>query len=164
MGSAPRQDVKIVKARRLTPSALLPRPAHPGDAGLDLFADEQVALPPGAWRLVRTGIALELPAASEAQVRPRSGLALEHGVTVLNAPGTIDEGYRGEVGVILINHGQREFTVTPGTRIAQMVVKPTAAVEIREAQRLKASRRGAGGFGSTGMGGTSGKTQGKTKR
>jgi dUTP pyrophosphatase len=92
--------------KRLTPTAVLPAYAHPGDAGLDLFADVSTSLEPGESKLVGTGISIELPPGTEAQVRPRSGLALKHGISVLNTPGTIDHGYRGEIGVILINHGR----------------------------------------------------------
>lgn len=139
-----------VKVRRLTPGAILPSRAHPGDAGLDLFAAEAMEIPSGETRLVKTGISIELPPATEAQVRPRSGLALKHSVTVLNSPGTIDEGYRGEVGVILINHGKNSFKVDAGMKIAQMVVKQVPHAEIIEAATLSETRRGTGGFGSTG--------------
>src|SRR5690606_20866489 len=122
-------------------------------AGLDLLAavEAPVTLAPGEWRLIPTGIALALPPGTEAQVRPRSGLALKHGVTVLNAPGTIDADYRGEVGVILINHGRRPFVVERGSRIAQMVVARYARVAWTVSTDLEASARGAGGFGSTGV-------------
>ena len=96
------------------------------DAGLDLCAAAALSLEPGEWKLVGTGISIELPPDTEAQVRPRSGLALKHGITVLNTPGTIDHGYRGEVGVILINHGQARFDIQPGMKIAQMVIAPTS--------------------------------------
>jgi len=140
----------ILKVRKLNPDALLPAYAHPGDAGLDLFADAHVEIPPGESALVRTGISIELPPGTEAQVRPRSGLALKHRITVLNTPGTIDAGYRGEVGVILINHGHNPFTVDPGMKIAQMVIKPVFAVDVTEVHELSETKRGAGGFGSTG--------------
>ncbi len=139
-----------LRVKRLTPSATLPRRAHPGDAGLDLCAAVDLDIPPGATRLVGTGLSLELPPGTEAQVRPRSGLALKHSVTVLNAPGTIDEGYRGEVSVILINHGPAVFEVTRGMRVAQLVVQPTLAVEVTDSAVLSDTSRGQGGFGSTG--------------
>ena len=104
----------LIKVKKLAEDAVLPEKAHPDDAGYDLYAVEAIGIPAGESRLVRTGIALELPPASEAQIRPRSGLALKHQVTVLNAPGTIDAGYRGEVCVILINHGRQEFEVGKG--------------------------------------------------
>ena len=139
-----------LRVKRLTPSATLPRRAHPGDAGLDLCAAVDLDIPPGATRLVGTGLSLELPPGTEAQVRPRSGLALKHSVTVLNAPGTIDEGYRGEVSVILINHGPAVFEVKRGMRVAQLVVQPTLAVDVTDSPVLSDTSRGQGGFGSTG--------------
>lgn len=141
-----------LKVKKLRPEATLPHYAHPGDAGMDLFAAEETALAPGEWRMVRTGIAMELPAGTEAQVRPRSGLAAKHGVSVLNAPGTIDEGYRGEVCVILVNHGRERFAVHPGLKIAQMVIQPVLRLVVAEAVELSGTARGEGGFGSTGDG------------
>ena len=132
-------------------TSIIPAYAHPGDAGLYLHACEDVALDPGVACLVPTGVAIELPEATEAQVRPRSGLALKHSVTVLNTPGTIDEGYRGEVGVVLINHGSSTFQVTRGMRIAQLVVQKRWTVEVVEVDGLTDTTRGAGGFGSTGF-------------
>ena len=124
-------------------------------AGMDLLAavETAVVLAPGERRLIPSGIAIALPAGTEAQVRPRSGLALKHGVTVLNAPGTIDADYRGEVGVILINLGQEPFTIQRGDRIAQMVIASHAQARWRVVETLETSARGAGGFGSTGTGG-----------
>jgi dUTP pyrophosphatase len=136
--------------KRLSAVATLPAYAHPGDVGLDLCAAVAVSLEPGESRLVGTGISIELPANTEAQVRPRSGLALKHGITVLNTPGTIDRGYRGEVGVILINHGRARFDVQPGMKIAQMVVAPCVTVTVEESGELSGTVRGQGGFGSTG--------------
>lgn len=139
-----------LRVKKLSPDAALPAYAHPGDAGMDLYANHTMVLEPGASTLVPTGISIELPPGTEAQVRPRSGLALKHGVTILNAPGTIDEGYRGEVGVILVNHGSTAFTIEKGTRIAQMVIQHVLRVDVREAGTLSDTRRGEGGFGSTG--------------
>ena len=139
-----------LRIRRLSPDAVLPSAAHPGDAGLDLHATTALTIAPGAWATVPTGIVIELPPGTEAQVRPRSGLAARHGVTVLNAPGTIDEGYRGEVGVILINHGPLPFEITPGTRVAQLVVQRRLEIQVVEVEALSQTARGAGGFGSTG--------------
>ena len=102
-------------------------------------------------KLIKTGISIELPPNTEAQIRPRSGLALKHQITVLNTPGTIDEGYRGEIGVILINHGKTSFKVTQGMRIAQMVIAPVIRVNIEEVEQLSDTIRGKGGFGSTGV-------------
>ncbi|MGI6495888.1 MAG: dUTP diphosphatase [Kiritimatiellia bacterium] len=135
--------------QRLHPAAILPRYAHPGDAGMDLHACEPVDIPPGGRSLVRIGWAIALPDGWEGQVRPRSGLALKRGVTVLNAPGTIDAGYRGEVGVILANFGTEPFHADPGERIAQLVVAPVAQGRPVEVRSLESSVRGEGGFGST---------------
>lgn len=140
-----------VKFRKTDPSATLPSYAHPGDAGMDLCSVEELVIPRGERRLVRTGLAMRLPPGYEAQVRPRSGLALKKGVTVLNSPGTIDEGYRGEIGVILVNLGNEPFGVCKGDRIAQMVVAPCARAEIALVSELDSTERGAGGFGSTGV-------------
>jgi dUTP pyrophosphatase len=139
-----------LKIKKLKPEAILPSYAREGDAGLDLFAVTQIVIPSGKSALVPTGIAIELPPGTEAQVRPRSGLALKHALTVLNTPGTVDEGYRGEVGVILINHGASSFTVEAGMKIAQMVVSPRISVAVVEVAELSDTQRGAGGFGSTG--------------
>ena len=130
----------------------LPDYATESSAGVDLLAavEADVVLQPGERKLIPSGIAIALPAGTEAQIRPRSGLALKYGVTVLNAPGTIDADYRGEVGVILINHGDAPFTVTRGARIAQMVIAPVTQASWREVERLEDSARGTGGFGSTG--------------
>ena len=131
----------------------LPQYATPQSAGMDLRANlaEPVVLQPMERTLIPTGLYMALPQGYEAQVRPRSGLALKHGVTVLNAPGTIDAGYRGEVCVILANFGQEPFTVEKGMRIAQIVVAPVARAEVVEVEALDATERGAGGFGSTGL-------------
>ena len=139
-----------LKVKKLKNDAILPSYAREGDAGLDLFAATQLVIQPGKSVLVPTGIAIELPPGTEAQVRPRSGLALKHALTVLNTSGTVDEGYRGEVGVILINHGVSAFTVEPGMKIAQMVVSPRIQVAVVEVAELSDTQRGAGGFGSTG--------------
>lgn len=119
---------------------------------MDIFALESGTLPPGERLRIRTGIALELPEGTEGQVRPRSGLAFRHGVTVLNTPGTVDSGYRGEVMVILVNLGQETFNVKAGMRIAQLVVKPVLKAVIEEVNSLNGTPRGSGGFGSTGSG------------
>jgi dUTP pyrophosphatase len=132
------------------PAVDLPAYQTEGAAGMDLRADEACTLAPGERRLVPTGIAVEIPPGHEGQVRPRSGLALRHGVGLVNAPGTIDVDYRGEVGVILVNHGQEPFSISRGDRIAQLVIAPVVRVEVREVDTLADSDRGAGGFGSTG--------------
>ena len=140
----------VLKVQRIRDNAILPCYAHPGDAGLDLFACEPATIRPGESGMVKTGISIELPPGTEAQVRPRSGLALKNQVTVLNTPGTIDEGYRGEVGVILINHGKQPFLVTQGMKIAQMVIGSVTRVDVEEVAQLSDTQRGGGGFGSTG--------------
>lgn len=130
--------------------ARLPARAHPGDAGLDLFAAADVDVPAGETRRVGTGLAVALPPGTEGQIRPRSGIALRHGVTVLNAPGAVDAGYRGEVGILLVNHGRRTFRVRRGMKVAQLVVTPVVEVEVVEADALSETARSDGGFGSTG--------------
>ncbi len=130
----------------------LPAYATDGSAGLDLLAaiEAEIKLAPGARAAVPCGIALALPAEFEAQVRPRSGLALKHGVTVLNAPGTIDSDYRGEVKAILINHGEEPFVIARGMKIAQLVIARHERAQFEECETLDETARGAGGFGSTG--------------
>ncbi len=140
----------ILKVKLLNKKARLPEYAHPGDAGLDLFSTSEVVIQPGESALITTGISIQLPPNTEAQIRTRSGLALKHQIAVLNSPGTIDEGYRGEIGVILINHGKQPFTVIIGMKIAQMVIKPVLSVVIKTIEELDTSNRGIGGFGSTG--------------
>ncbi|HEY0917656.1 dUTP diphosphatase [Devosia sp.] len=131
-----------------------PRQQTAGAAGMDLPAalapGETLTLPPGGRAMVPTGLCLALPAGYEGQVRPRSGLAARHGVTVLNAPGTIDADYRGEVRVVLINHGTEPYTLRRGDRIAQLVVAAVCAVDLHETENLDATERGEGGYGSTG--------------
>jgi len=146
----------VVKVVRLPHGRGLPLPTYQSDgaAGMDLLAAVQKGTPltlaPGARALVPTGLVLELPKGCEAQVRPRSGLALRHGITVLNSPGTIDSDYRGEVGVLLVNLGREAFTIRRGERIAQLVVQRVERVQLAETYRIAETRRGAGGFGSTG--------------
>ncbi|MGI9413632.1 MAG: dUTP diphosphatase [Hyphomicrobiales bacterium] len=146
----------IVRIRRLAHARDLDLPAYQsaGAAGMDLASavdrQEPVTIDPGERALVPTGLSIELPEGFEAQVRPRSGLAARHGVTVLNTPGTIDADYRGEIKVILINHGAEPFTVARGERIAQLVVQPVARVTWEERDALSSSGRGEGGFGSSG--------------
>jgi dUTP pyrophosphatase len=147
-----------LQVMRLPHGADLPLPAYQSEdaAGLDLMAavaaDAPVVIGPGRRALIPTGLAIALPAGTEGQVRPRSGLAARHGVTVLNSPGTIDADYRGEIQVILVNLGQDPFTVTRGMRIAQLIIAPTVPVTIRETAKLDETTRGVGGFGSTGHG------------
>jgi dUTP pyrophosphatase len=141
-----------VQILRLPNGKDLPLPAYAthGAAGLDLRAAEAFTLKSGERALVPTGIAIALPQGFEAQVRPRSGLAVKHGVTVLNAPGTIDADYRGEIKVPLINHGVEDFVIARGDRIAQMVIAPVTIASLSEVDRLQETERGSGGFGSSG--------------
>ncbi len=141
-----------VAIKKLPHAEDLPLPSYEtaGAAGMDLRAAESVALKPGARYLISTGLAIALPAGFEAQVRPRSGLAVKHGVTVLNSPGTIDSDYRGEIKVPLINHGTEEFIIARGDRIAQMVIAPVAQASWRLVSALDETARGTGGFGSSG--------------
>ena len=140
-----------LRLRKVHPDAVLPSYAHPSDAGMDVRSVADVTIAPGKRALVPTGLVMLLPPLYEAQVRPRSGLALKHGVTVLNAPGTIDSGYRGEVGVILVNLGEVDFQVRKGDKIAQIVIAPVTQPEIVETAEVDETDRGSGGFGSTGV-------------
>ncbi len=153
MSDSPSQNVVVRVANVGTEE--LPQYATPQSAGLDLRArlDKPVVLEPGERKLVPSGLHIELPEGFEAQVRPRSGLAYKHGLTVLNSPGTIDADYRGEIGVLLINHGQVAFTLQPGERIAQLVVAQYARVQwalVQQSAELALTERGEGGFGHTG--------------
>ena len=141
-----------VEIKRLPNNDDLPLPAYEtaGAAGMDLRAADAVTLKPGARALVPTGLSIALPEGYEAQVRPRSGLAVKHGVTVLNSPGTIDSDYRGEIKVPLINHGQEDFLIARGDRIAQMVIAPVTRIGWAEVEALDDTARGSGGFGSSG--------------
>ena len=143
-----------VKRLPITKGLALPAYETEGSAGMDLLAaldeGEEMVIEPGARALVPTGLKMAIPLGYEVQVRPRSGLAYKKGLTVLNAPGTIDSDYRGEVKVILINHGQDAVTLTRGERIAQMVIAPVVQATWRECEELSETQRGAGGFGSTG--------------
>lgn len=140
-----------IKIRRISEEAVLPSYAHRGDAGMDLYSIEEKVIGAGETALIRTGIQIELPEFTEAQIRPRSGLALNHSVTVLNSPGTIDEGYRGEICIILINHGRERFKVEKHMRIAQMVIARFVHATITEAFELSSSERAEKGFGSSGL-------------
>ena len=139
-----------LQVTRLHPEAVLPAYAHDGDAGLDLVAVEDVVLAPGQRHAVATGLALAIPDGWVGLVHPRSGLALRHGLTVANAPGTIDAGYRGEVKVILVNLGAEPVTISVGERIAQLVLQEVGRAVVEEVDALGDTARGAGGFGSTG--------------
>ena len=142
----------VLRYRKVLDAAVEPRCAHDSaeDAGMDLFAAEGAVVPAGRWRSVRTGICIELPTGYEGQVRPRSGLARKHGLTLLNSPGTIDPGYRGELQLTIINFGSEPYRIRAGDRVAQLVIGPYASVRWVLAEKLDGSRRGSGGFGSTG--------------
>ncbi len=129
----------------------MPEMATAGAAGYDLCASKAVTIKAGEYEKVPTGIRISMPLGLEAQVRPRSGLAAKHGVTVLNAPGTIDSDYRGEICVILINHGKKDFVIEPGMRVAQMVFSKVIQVNFKQVEQLDETSRGEGGFGSTGV-------------
>lgn len=139
-----------LKVQKINEDAIIPSYANPGDAGLDLYSIEELTLAKGERALVHTGIKIELPKNTEAQIRPRSGLALKNGITLVNSPGTIDEGYRGEIGIIVINHGGESFKIVKGMKIAQMVIKPVWTVEIEEVNSLSFAERGEKGYGSSG--------------
>lgn len=140
----------LLKIKLIHKEAKLPYQANQGDAGLDLHAVEEKVIKAGESALIGTGIQIELPEKTEAQIRPRSGLALKHSITVLNSPGTIDEGYRGEIKVILINHGKEDFKVEKQMRIAQMVIAPVLQVNLEQTETLSDTDRDEGGFGSSG--------------
>jgi len=145
----------VVRIVRLPHAKDLPLPSYETDhaAGMDVRAalDERVTIWPGNRALVPTGLKIELPVGYEAQIRPRSGLAIRDGITLVNSPGTIDADYRGEVKVIMINHGDQEFHINHGDRIAQMIIAPVTRVQMQAAEELNESERGEGGFGSTGV-------------
>lgn len=139
-----------VRVKRLSPDAKIPKTARTGDVAFDLYSVIDYELRPGERFAVPTGIAVEIPQGYEGQVRPRSGLALKEGITVLNTPGTIDSGYRGEVKTIMMNHNGEPFKITKGMRISQLAIRPVPEVEFVEVDELSDTERGEGGFGSTG--------------
>ena len=140
-----------VKVKKIHEDAKIPAYAHEGDSGMDLYSVEDTVLQPGETKLVKTGLQIAVPKGFEAQVRPKSGLAAKFGVTVLNTPGTVDSGYRGEVMVILINHGKEEYKVEKGKKIAQMVIAKVEEAKIEVVEDLDDTTRKDGGFGSTGL-------------
>lgn len=147
-------DKLTVKIKRLHPDAIIPRYATAGSSGFDLHTIDEGVLLPGERALLRTGLAFEIPPGYEMQIRPRSGLAFKHGISVVNSPGTIDSDYRGDVGVILINHGHHPFRIEKSDRIAQAVIQRVPDVELVEVdadESLSETERGDGGFGSTGV-------------
>ncbi|MFT4304230.1 MAG: dUTP diphosphatase [Candidatus Woesearchaeota archaeon] len=140
-------EVKITKTKD---NAIIPSYAKSGDAGVDLCSTENYIIKPGERKLISTGLKIALPDGYEAQVRPRSGLAIKNGISIVNTPGTVDSGYRGEICVILINHGQEDFIIEPGMRIAQMVINKFEHVAFNEVDELDETERGEGGFGHSG--------------
>ncbi|MDD4211141.1 MAG: dUTP diphosphatase [Clostridia bacterium] len=136
---------------KMSENAVIPKFAHASDAGMDLYATEACEIKTGEYKIVKTGLQMSMPFGYEAQIRSRSGLAAKAGVSVLNSPGTIDSDYRGEVGVILINHGQNTFKIEVGDRIAQMVINKLTKFEVKQLKFLDRTTRGEGGFGSTGV-------------
>jgi len=140
----------LIKIKRLRENAIIPSYASIGDAGMDFYSCENYLIQPTERRLVSTGLALEFPLGYELQLRPRSGLALKRGISLVNSPATIDAGYRGEIGIILINHGQEDFLVSPGDKIAQGVLSRVERADFVEVSELEESVRGEGGFGSSG--------------
>ena len=140
-----------VQIKKIKENAIVPKYAHKGDAGVDLYSTEDYILKPGERVLVSTGIQIAIPEGYEAQIRPKSGLALKNGLSIVNTPGTIDAGYRGEIGIILINHSQEEQKIEKGKKIAQMVIKKVEQAEFEEVDGLDETSRNEGGFGSTGL-------------
>lgn len=150
-------ELPVIAFQLVHPAAKLPEYAHPGDAGADVCAalDKSIVLHPGEWRLIPTGLRADIPTGYEIQVRPRSGLAMKYGITVLNSPGTVDSSFKGTIGVILINHNiytYQSFTVNPGDKIAQFVIARHAVGRFKEVDAVGESSRGEDGFGSTGVG------------
>ena len=144
---------KVVKFKKLNKDAIIPDYAHKGDAGMDLYSIQDDIIEPLTWKLIPTGLACELPEGTEGQVRSKSGIALKNGVFVLNTPGTVDENYRGEIGVVLYNLNTKEpFVIKKGQKIAQYVINDIEYVDTIEVEQLDSTDRGEGGFGSTGLG------------
>lgn len=141
----------VIKFKKESENAILPNYAHPEDAGMDIYSNEEKIIPARSWGLVKTGFSMELPTGYEAQVRSKSGLTLKSGLIVLNSPGTIDENYRGEVGVILMNVAETDYKVEKHQKIAQMVINKVEHFKTIEVTQISTSDRGEGGFGSTGL-------------
>ena len=142
---------EVIKFKKLDSSALLRAYAHKEDAGMDIFSNEEITLNPKEWALVKTGFCMELPSGYEAQVRSKSGLSLKSGIIVLNSPGTIDENYRGEVGVIVFNVSTNPYKIEKHQKIAQMVINKVEHLDVIEVEEISNTSRGLGGFGSTGL-------------
>jgi len=145
------EEKTIIKIKKMHEKAVIPHYEHEGDAGLDLYSCEDMILYPGDRKLVPTGLQVEIPKGYEMQIRPKSGLALKKGITIPNTPGTVDSGYRGEVGVILLNTSGEIFEIKAGEKIAQAVIAKVEQAMIEEASELSDTSRGGGGFGSTGL-------------
>ncbi len=141
----------VIKFKKLDKDAVLPNFAHPEDAGMDIYSNEEKIIEPYTWALVKTGFCMELPTGYEAQVRSKSGLTLKSGLIVLNSPGTVDENYRGEVGVILMNVAKTSYKIEKHQKIAQMVINKVEHLKMQEVEEISESARGEGGFGSTGL-------------
>ena len=141
----------LIKIKKLNENAKIPKYAKFGDAEFDLCSVEDVVIDPGEYKLVSTGLAFEIPIGFEMQIRPRSGLAAKHGISIVNSPGTVDSGYRGDVGIIIINHGKQPFEIKKNDRIAQGVITEFQCVQLKEVESLSESARGEGGFGHTGV-------------
>jgi len=139
-----------IKITKIKENAIIPKYAHEGDAGVDLYSTEDYVLKPGERVLVSTGIKIAVPKGYEAQIRPKSGLALKNGISIVNTPGTVDAPYRGEIGIIIINLGQEEYKIEKGKKIAQMVINKVEEAEFEEVDELDETTRNEGGFGSTG--------------
>jgi len=140
-----------VKIKKIKDNAIIPKYVHEGDSGVDLYSAEDYLLKPGERVLVSTGLKIAIPKSYEAQIRPKSGLALNNGVSIVNTPGTIDAGYRGEIGIITINLGKENFKIEKGKKIAQMVFNKVEEAKFEEVEDLDNTKRGDGGFGSTGL-------------
>ena len=140
-----------IKVQKIKDTAIIPKYAHEGDAGVDLYSTEEYIIKPGDRVLVSTGIKIAIPPGHEAQIRPKSGLALKHGLSIVNTPGTIDSGYRGEVGIIIINLGKEEYKIGTGKKVAQMVINQVEEATFEEVKELDETTRNQGGFGSTGL-------------
>ncbi|MCX8158535.1 MAG: dUTP diphosphatase [Candidatus Diapherotrites archaeon] len=141
----------IINVKKIDENAILPKYAHDDDSGMDIYANEEAIIKPLERKAIGTGIKVEIPKGYEAQVRPKSGLALNYGITVLNTPGTIDSGYRGEIKVILINLSNKEYKVEKGSKIAQLIFSRVEKVELKEVSELSETKRNEKGFGSTGL-------------
>lgn len=142
---------EVIKFKKVEEDAVIPNYAHKEDAGMDIYSNEEKVIKAHSWELIKTGLSMELPTGYEAQVRSKSGLSLKSGIIVLNSPGTIDENYRGEIGVILMNVSNDDYKVEKHQKVAQMVINKVEHFEVIETTEISSSTRGEGGFGSTGL-------------